>query len=136
MFRGRSLTGPPGKKGRGRCGSIFPAAATSSRFYSFSSKKFFCTDDVLTSQGWPSTNDSVYGDTLPYDCSTFKSCEERKLVGNGMHLSQVGMVFLYIMSFLMRKQDALSMVPIYSMDDPTENPEVSDIADTSVYPLD
>ena len=68
----------------------------------------------MASQGWPSSNCPEYGDLLPFERDKEVQSEhnQRILMGNGMHLSQVGSVMSYLMSFLMTKSDALDLWPI------------------------
>mgnify|MGYP003336728869 CR=1 FL=1 len=68
----------------------------------------------MASQGWPSSNCPEYGDLLPFERDKEVQSEhnQRILMGNGMHLSQVGSVMSYLMSFLMTKSDGLDFWPI------------------------
>lgn len=94
-----------------RCGSILPAATTSSTFYSISRRRFFTTTDLQCSQGWPDPQCDLYGGLLPFKRSS-KSAHARLLFGNGMHLAQVGLVFLYISCFSIRREIVLLQMPV------------------------
>ena len=100
------------KEFRARRGSVLPAATTSSDFYSFSAQRFFLPEDLRASQGWPSNECPEYGDLLPFEHKALSTNEQRLLMGNGMHLSQVGSIMTYLMSNLMTKSDALALWPI------------------------
>jgi hypothetical protein len=97
---------------RKRSGQILPAICTTSVFYSFSKDRLFLPKDVMRSQGWPAPDGAVYGSCLPFDRSSLKLSEERALMGNGMHLAQVGMFFLYIVSHTMKREVALTLWPM------------------------
>jgi site-specific DNA-cytosine methylase len=96
---------------RKRVGEILPAACTSSAFYSFTAQRFFTPADLKISQGWPLESSSLYGD-LVRSKAGISSHAQKKAMGNGMHLAQVGAVFLYICSFTMRRETAIRMLPI------------------------
>lgn len=95
---------------RARCGDILPAQCSSSNFYSFSKNRFFTSADMLASQGWPLAAD--FQDLVFTNRSALTTGQEKNLIGNGMHLAQVGLVFIYIMSFCLRKDDALAMFAV------------------------
>ena len=66
----------------------------------------------MASQGWPSNECPEYGDLLPFKHKTLSINGQRLLMGNGMHLSQVGSVMACLLSNLMTKSDALALWPI------------------------
>ena len=67
---------------------------------------------MLTAHGWPLSPDSGFADLLPFERSKIPAAHERLLMGNSMHLAQVGAVFLYISSHILRREDALRLCPI------------------------
>jgi hypothetical protein len=97
---------------RSRCGSILPAACVSSTFYSVTKDRLFTPSDMLIAHGWPLNSGSEFFDLMPFDRSKLSTAQERLLLGNSMHLAQVGAVFLYITSHLLRREVAMSMCPI------------------------
>ena len=95
-----------------RSGEVLPAMRCSSLFYSFTKDRLLLPKDILRSQGWPAEDHKVYGPCLPFSRSSLSQHEERILMGNGMHLAQVGMVFLYIVSNIMKREVAKDLWPI------------------------
>lgn len=97
---------------RSRCGSILPAACASSVFFSLTKDRFFTPSDMLIAHGWPVNSESEFADLMPFDRSKLSTCQERMLLGNSMHLAQVGAVFLYVTSHVLRREVAMAMCPI------------------------
>lgn len=95
---------------RRRVGSIFPAVCTSSPF-SFSKHRFLTPADILFAHGWP-LEESKFHSALRFSRSTLSLPEERQLMGNNKHLAHIGSVFLYMMSFSLRRETILSMWPL------------------------
>ena len=93
-----------------RSGNILPATMTSTRFYSFSQQRFFTPKDLAFSQGWPVLSTDTYPDIM---MSGERSTHgEFHSLGNGMHLSSVGQVMLFMACFTLRKEVALKLVPV------------------------
>ena len=57
--------------------------------YSFSQDKLFTPEEILFSQGFPAAACQDFGHLLPFDRACLDHQQERHLMGNGMHLSQV-----------------------------------------------
>ena len=97
---------------RRRIGEILPAACTSSQFYSFTRDRYFTDKDLGVSQGWPVSEDAQAYAPL---CATKYSMSQHshaRVIGNGMHLAQVGLVALYISCFTVRREEVCRMMPI------------------------
>ena len=94
---------------RMQCGSILPACCTSSVCLSFSQQRFFTPPDLQLSQGWPLPSCLVFGDFAHIGVSQHV---QRRVVGNGQHLMQVGQVFLYMSCFSMRRGAVVKMIPV------------------------
>ena len=100
---------------RKRVGEILPSACTSSQFFSFSRDRYFTDTDMAVSQGWPVCEEGK--DYAELVASSYKMGPgmNAKVVGNGMHLSQVGAVLLYISTHTLRREEVLKMIPITQM---------------------
>ena len=98
---------------RKRVGKFLPTACQSSRFFSFSKDqgRFFTPQDVMVSQGWHLPSCPKYGDLVSGEQLKSRTIATR-VFGQGMHLAQVGQMFLFIISLTMRREVAMSLVPI------------------------
>ena len=106
---------------RKRVGSVLPSITTSTTMYSFSQDKLFTPEEILFSQGFPAAACQDFGHLLPFDRARLDHQQERHLMGNGMHLSQVACNFLYTLINMVRLEDAMDMWPITPLPLPCED---------------
>jgi hypothetical protein len=98
---------------RRRVGPILPTLCQSSLFYSYTKQRFLTPTDMMLSQGWHLPSDKLYGDLAPdgHQLATIRTA--KKVFGQGMHLAQVGALFLFLSSYTMRREDAIALVPLH-----------------------
>ena len=80
---------------RRRVGEILPAACTSSQFFSFTKDRYFTDKDLGVTQGWPVSEASEAYAPLCASSYNMSQHSHARVIGNGMHLSQVGLIYVY-----------------------------------------
>ena len=102
---------------RRRCGRTLRAQCTSSLHYSYSQDRLFSARAARRAHGWPvqgSKAHDLYGECLPHDLESagISLSRQQLLLGQGMHLGEVGAGFLHVMSHVLRRDVVMAMMPV------------------------
>ena len=100
---------------RVRGGEFIPTLARSTTLISVSKEHLFTPAELDLTMGWPCVPElhacGRYSDLLPDVPEVSSTSTSRRLNGNGMHLAQVGSWVLFILSYAMRRDIAVALLP-------------------------